>query len=112
MSHLTPKAIRDQALIRVFYDLALRKAEVVGLDIEHFDVSAGTLFVPRRGCEDRFRLELPKRTVDALAAWIKERGERTGPIFVALDNRARGKRMTVNGVFWVIKRVVDDEAWG
>src|SRR5262249_14687893 len=43
-SHARPaKAARDVAIVRVLFDLALRRGEVAGLELEHFDARAGRL---------------------------------------------------------------------
>jgi integrase len=40
--HASPsKAARDMAIVRVLFDLALRRGEVAGLELEHFDARAG-----------------------------------------------------------------------
>jgi len=44
-----PKALRDRAILRLLFDLGLRRAEVVGFDLEHLDLAAGTARAPRRG---------------------------------------------------------------
>jgi integrase/recombinase XerC len=44
-----PKAVRDRALLRLLYDLGLRRAEVVGLDTEDLDLAAGTVAVLGKG---------------------------------------------------------------
>jgi len=86
----TPKGRRDLALVRLLHDLALRRGEAVGLDVEHFDRDAGTVAVLGKGQAARTRLTLPGPTRQALAAWLADRGEQPGPLFVRLDRGARG----------------------
>ena len=55
------KAIRDRAIIRLLYDLGLRRAEVVSLDVEDVDLEGGAVAVMgekggRRKSGSRFRL--------------------------------------------------------
>src|SRR4051794_29687253 len=39
------KGARDRAVLRLLFDLALRRAEVVSLDVEHVDLDGGTVAV-------------------------------------------------------------------
>ncbi len=97
------KSRRDHALLRLLFDLALRRGEVTSLDLEHVELEARSLFVLGKGRTGRQRLTLPPITRDALAAWIKERGPEPGPLFFALDARAYGQRLTGDGVCKIIK---------
>jgi integrase/recombinase XerC len=48
------KAVRDRAIIRLLWDLGLRRGEVVSLDLEHLESERGRLAVlgkRRRGRE-------------------------------------------------------------
>jgi len=89
-----PKARRDRAILRLLYDLALRRGEVVGLDVEHVDLQAGTLAVLGKGRLQRRLLGLPRLTREALAAWLAVHPSGKGPLFVPLDRagRARARR--------------------
>ena len=82
----TPAGCRDLAAVRLLVDLALRRSEVVNLDLEHVDPAAGTVRVRAKGRHGRDVLTLPRTTRDALAAWIKVRGAEPGPLFLQLDN--------------------------
>lgn len=85
------KAKRDVALIRLLFDLALRRQEVVSLDLEHADLAGGTISVLGKGQAGRSGFTLPPETREALATWIETRGSQPGPMFTSLD-RARGSR--------------------
>ncbi|MCW8141369.1 MAG: tyrosine-type recombinase/integrase, partial [Planctomycetota bacterium] len=71
-------AYRDLALARLMFDLALRVGEVVGLDVEHVDMPAGTVAVRAKGRRERLVLELPEPTKAALADWLLTRGPAPG----------------------------------
>jgi len=69
--HASPaKAARDVAIIRVLFDLALRRGEIVGLDLAHFDARAGRLSVLGKGRREREWRTLPPRTLAALKTWL------------------------------------------
>ncbi len=116
------KAARDVALVRLLVDRALRRGEVVGLDVAHVvagdDGATGpglprAVLVRAKGKQDREALSLPPKTAAALAAWLAARGREPGPLFVSLDpgagragRRARPRaaleRLTGEGVAHVL----------
>jgi integrase/recombinase XerC len=98
-----PKARRDRALLRLMYDLGLRRAEVVGLDVGDLDVgdldvAARSVAVLGKGRLQKVALTLPEATTNALAAWLAVRGPQSGPLFTTLDRASRGRRLSGMGV--------------
>jgi integrase/recombinase XerC len=89
-----PRTLRDRAAVRMLFDLALRRAEVVSLDLEHVDLEAGNVSVLGKGRSRRELLTLPPPTRDALADWIVARGRAVGPLFVNFDRATKGARLT------------------
>lgn len=98
-----PKAKRDRALLRVLHDLALRRAEVVGLDLEHCDLGAGTLSILGKGRSQRVFLTLPPQTKIALSDWLAARGTMAGPLFRNFDRAGQGRRLTGNGLYRLVR---------
>lgn len=84
----TPKGARDLAMIRLMHDLALRRGEAVGLDLEDVDLERRTVAVIGKGRDEKTPLTLNEPTAAALAAWIALRGSWSGPLFVRLDRAA------------------------
>src|SRR5438445_2799756 len=68
------KSMRDRALFRCLFDLGLRRAEVLSLDLEDLDREAGTLAVLGKGRTEKMKLTLPPETRNALEDWIGVRG--------------------------------------
>ena len=98
-----PKAIRDRALLHLLYDLALRRAEVVSLDREDLDLTAGTLAVLGKGRTARLTLSLPGPTKAALGAWVERRGEAPGPLFPPLSRTAGTDRLSAGGLYRIVR---------
>jgi integrase/recombinase XerC len=97
------KAVRDRALLRLLFDLGLRRAEAIGLDLADLDREAGTVAVLGKGRTQRVALTLPAPTRDALEASLAVRGTGPGPLFCRLDRAGKGKgRLTGGGVYHVI----------
>ncbi|HJY85987.1 MAG TPA: tyrosine-type recombinase/integrase, partial [Candidatus Acidoferrales bacterium] len=101
-----PKGIRDIALLRCLYDLALRRAEVVGLDLEDLDLAAGTLAVLGKGRTEKSPVTLPGPTKAALEAWLAIRGPTPGPLFRSLDRARKGNgRLTGGAVYLIVRKL-------
>ena len=83
------KAARDVAMIRLLVDRALRRSEVVGLDVQHVELDKRggpmAILIKGKGRGERERLSLPPRTAAALADWLRARGDDDGPLFIALE---------------------------
>jgi len=82
------KGLRDRVIVRLLYDLALRRAEVVRLDVEDVDLAAGTVAVLGKGRREKLVRTLPDATRAALAAWLAIRSTAPGALLVNFD-RAR-----------------------
>lgn len=95
------KGTRDVALLRLLWDLGLRRKEVVELDVEHLDVAERRLYVLGKGRTQRSPVTLPRPTVEALQAWLQVRGTLPGPLFPAFDAVKGGTfgRMTGTGIY-------------
>jgi integrase/recombinase XerC len=98
-----PKAVRDRALIRLLYDLGLRRGEVVSLDAEDLDLERGTVAVTGKGRREKEPLTLPEPTALYLAAWSEVRGEEPGPLFVNVDRAGKGERLTGTSLYRLVR---------
>jgi integrase/recombinase XerC len=103
----SPKAVRDLAIIRLLHDLALRRGELVALDLADADLDGGSVAVVGKGRTEAVRLTLPDPTRHALADWSAIRGPDPGPLFIRLDRaaaRAGGAgRLTDTAVFLIVR---------
>lgn len=97
------KAVRDRALVRLLYDLALRRLEVARLELGDVDLKASALWVWGKGRTSRQRLTLAPETKDALAAWVRVRGAEPGALFVCLDPASYGSPLGDAGVYHIIR---------
>jgi integrase/recombinase XerC len=99
------KAARDRALIRCLYDLGLRRAEAVSLDVDHLDLDAGVVSIMGKARREREVLTLPASTVSALRAWLAHRGEEPGALFLNFDRACKGARLTGAGLYAMLKNL-------
>lgn len=103
--HTDKKSKRDFAILHLLYGCALRRGEVVSLDLEHIESGASAVWILGKARKQRQRVTLPDKARDALKAWMEVRGEEPGPLFVALDTAAYGKRLTGDGLCRVIQKI-------
>lgn len=103
-----PKSIRDVAILRLAFDLALRRKEIVGLDLEDLDLEGGTMAVLGKGRSEKVSMTLPAPTAAALREWVGERAKILpggGPLFVNLDRRGASGRLTGTGLYLMIREL-------
>lgn len=93
-----PKARRDRALVALLFDLGLRRAEALGLDLADVDLKSGSVAIVGKGKTERERFTLPAATRKALAAWVESRGDEPGPLFYRCDRGASAGRLTGDGL--------------
>ena len=96
--------IRDAAIIAMLYACGLRRAELVGLDLGHYERAdgGGRLLVHGKRNKQRY-VPLVDGAARALADWLAVRGDEPGPLFHVVGNRNRGGRMTTQAVYAMLK---------
>ncbi len=98
-----PKALRDRAILRLLYDLALRRGEVASLRLEDLDLAGRRVWIKGKGRGgEREGMTLPARTAEALAAWTVIRGGEPGPLFVNFDRAGKGEGISGLGVWHLV----------
>lgn len=106
-----PLAIRDRALMELFYSSGLRLAELVGLDENALNLAAREVTVLGKGNKQRI-LPLGKQAVIALQSWLKVRGQHAAADEKAVFVSNRGSRLSRSSVaqrlkYWARKRGLD-----
>jgi integrase/recombinase XerC len=88
------KGIRDYAILRLLWGNALRRGEVSGTNVGDFSQSESKLWIKGKGKLTKGAIDLPPKTVEAIASWLEMRSMYLGvpqpldPLFVGLgDNR-------------------------
>lgn len=92
---------RDHTILLLTIQTGLRASELTGLDCQDIHVETG----PHVRCRGKGRKErctpLTRQTVKALRAWLRERaGAPTAPLFP----NARGGRLSVDGLQYLLKK--------
>jgi integrase/recombinase XerC len=105
-SRTDPKSLRDRAVLHLLYDLALRRGEVVSLDVEDVDLDAGTVAVLGKGYTQRAILTLSDPAREALSDWLRVRGTEPGPLFTNFDPARKGSgRLTGTSVYRMVRHL-------
>lgn len=99
----TPKARRDLAILRLLYDLGLRRAETVSIDIADVNLEAGELWVKGKGRPAKERFSLPEPTLKALSVWLETKGREPGPLFTNFDRASKGGRLNASSVYRIVR---------
>lgn len=96
---------RDRAILRLLYDLGLRRAEVASLDVADLDLSRGTVHVLGKRRTTRTLLTLAPATKTALSEWLGVRGSQPGPLFVNFDHADKGatRRLTGTSIYRMVR---------
>ena len=114
-----PKDVRDRALILVGFATAMRRSELVALDVEDLEfIPKGALITVRRSKTDQEakgrKIAAPHgRTrhcpILALKAWLTFAGITAGPIFLAVNKHGhiRSERISGEAVSDVIKTRIE-----
>jgi integrase/recombinase XerD len=103
--HETVAARRDSALLEFLYATGARVSETVNVDVGHLDLDDRVVIVTGKGNKQRV-VPLGGKAVAAIRAWLPDRLSLVrrdvagDPLFVNL----RGRRLTRQGVFEIVKR--------
>ncbi|MDF1724631.1 MAG: tyrosine recombinase XerC [Alcanivorax sp.] len=99
-----PLSLRDQAIMELFYACGLRLAELLSLNLDSLDLSAGQLLVTGKGNKTR-QLPIGKPALTAVRRWLKAR-----TLFIkdseekALFLSKNGRRLSPSSVQQRLKR--------
>lgn len=101
----TDKEKRDYVMLRLMYDLALRRSEVAGLDLSSVNLDKGTLEILGKGRHQTQRLTLPDQTKLALRDWIEQRGNSSGALFQNLSPaRKEENRISTTSLYRMVQK--------
>ena len=110
-------AVRDHAILELFYSSGLRLSEVVNLNIDALDFTEGTVVVTGKGNKTRI-VPMGKFAIEAMQKWLQVRvkyaindatSNGTGkPVFIGLQGRRVGARnLQLRLKEWSIKQGIN-----
>ena len=106
----TLKGSRDYALLRLLWDNALRRGEIVKLNVGDFDAASRRLSILGKGKgSQKEHIDLSDKTAQALTGWLQARAEvqdgieASDPLFVAVDNATGGARLSSTAIYKTVR---------
>ncbi len=106
-------SVRDHAILELFYSSGLRLSELVNLDIDALDFSAGTVEVTGKGNKTRI-VPMGAHAMVAIKKWLSLRANITladaasKPVFIGLQGRRVGARnLQLRLKEWSIKQGIN-----
>ena len=108
ITETTPLAIRDKAILELFYSSGLRLSELVNLDLTQLDLKQGLVTVTGKGNKMRV-VPIGKKAIDAITDWLKIRNTNEQKTAVFLSQH--GKRLSARSVqqrmrYWAQKQAL------
>jgi len=101
-----PRLRRDRLILRLLFDLGLRRGEAVSLDLADVDVDRHTLAVVGKGRLEKTLLSLPVRTLTVLLVWLESRGDQPGPLLTSFDRAGKGDgRLTAHSLYKIVRGI-------
>jgi integrase/recombinase XerC len=97
------RARRDRAVVRLLYDLGLRRAEVCRLDVADYDPAGPAVMVLGKGRAEKARLTLPPATAAAIAAWLAVRPATGSPALFVRTDRGGGARLDGSTIYRIVR---------
>ena len=101
-----PRVRRDRLILRLLFDLGLRRGEAVSLNVGDVDLDRRTVAVVGKGRLEKTLLSLPGRTHAVLLAWLEHRGAQPGPLLTSFDRAGKGDgRLTAHSLYKVVRGI-------
>jgi integrase/recombinase XerC len=107
----TVKGKRDFALLLLLLENALRRAEVCGLTRGDFEPDQRSIWIYGKGRgTQRERITLSTNCVAAIETYLEaacQPEERAAPLFVNVSPAARGRGLTTDGLYKIVKELAE-----
>lgn len=110
---MRPQGIRNLAILKIYYSTAIRRTELLNLNLKDIDFEAGTITIKTqkltRDCQRS--IPLPPDALQALLRWLKVRNgisyliQDKEALFVSLDAHKFGLRLGKSGVNEILRRL-------
>lgn len=95
------RTLVEKAVVWLLATTGVRRAELLGLDLDDLDLDGGQIRVLGKGNKERV-IPLPTATVEVLIEYLEARGHEPGPLLL---NRSR-KRLGVTSLRRLVRRVL------
>jgi integrase/recombinase XerC len=111
----TAKGRRDAAIAHLLFGLALRRFELLNLDVADVDFGRRRLQITGKGRTEPEYVTMTRPVVGALERWLELRGRKKGPLFTSFDPAEKGNgRLVGSSIRRIVKKLgakVGLEVW-
>ena len=96
--------IRDAAIISTMYASAIRRQEIVDLDLDDIEMDEGRINIAGKGSKERV-VYLEPGSIKAIRSWLSRRGYDPGPLFLPVTKGGKiiRRRLTPQAVYYMLK---------
>ena len=103
-SQSDPFSKRNLAMVRLNFDLSLRRESICDLEIEHVDLPGRRALIKYKGYPERKSTTLASTTVKAISDWMALLGAQSGPLFPTLKSMQVKNHQAINGdgYYWIL----------
>lgn len=100
---------RDYAIMRLLWDCALRRSEIINLNIADFNAGDCTLRIRGKGQLSKQLIHLAPKTVEAIKQWLAVYSYPlpNQPLFISLANNTNGVRLTGKSIYCLVRKYSD-----
>ena len=110
------KATRDRAILGLLLGCALRRSELVALEVDHIQQRSGRWVIPDLvGKGNRVRtVPVPAWAKQLVGEWLAAAGIQGGPVFrpVNKGHAVGGTPLTENAVWWIVRQYAGELEFG
>lgn len=100
---------RTRAIVYMLAFMALRRNEIVSIDVEDIDFHRRKVMIGRKGRSKKEPISIPPKTFDAICEWMRVSSVSTGPLFVNFDPAKKGdSRYSATSLYRMVRRIGDD----
>lgn len=101
----TFSGLRDYAILRLLWDLALRRSEIEQINLGDVNLRDRSLLIVSKGRQDQQKLTLPRKSVEAIRNYLELRGYSPAaqPLFIRLSYKDRGERLTSKAIYRMVR---------
>lgn len=104
-------ALRDTAIMELFYSSGLRVSELVALDVEDADFLSETLRVLGKGQKERM-VPIGSHAMKAIQVYRSEAQVHSGPLFINKNKNPEKRRLSARAVQMLLKKYLDASGIG
>jgi len=99
-----PIRLRNIAMLRLMWDLGLRRCEIHRLDVEDVNFDEGSIWILGKMRTEKERLTLPWESLKALKEYVGD--SRSGPLFISVNGgKFCGKRVSLGYIYDIVRNL-------